>query len=269
MSERLVGSGERIHVFEIDIDFVKSIAVEAGDAAVKRTVGVAVELKSDESYVTAIDRDTEVFIRERLQQRYPDYSFQGEEFGRHGSVDQPLWAVDPIDGTTNMVFGIPFWCVSIGLIVDGRPVLGVLYMPVTGELYWGEFGKGSYRNGDLLRAKNRQSFQAEDTLGFTSGAIKALDVTDLPGRIRCLGSIAAEVVYTARGAFCSHCGCFEGANDLAAALCIAYEAGCVATYINGDQILMTDMVREGKTRGAFVVAPPETAALIRNIVKPR
>jgi len=219
--------GKRKTLVEIDIEYIKSIAVEAGDAAVKRAEGVAVELKADASYVTEIDRDTELFV-----------------------------------------FGLPFWCVSIGLIDDGEPVAGALYMPLTGELYWGERGKGSYRNGVRLQAKNRTSFQAEDTLGFTSGAIKALDVKALPGRIRCLGSIAAEVVYTARGALCSHAGCFEGANDLAAALCIAFEAGCVATYINGDPISMVDMVKEGKTRGPFVVAPPETAALVRRYVKP-
>ncbi len=254
---------------EVDIEYIKSIAVEAGDAAVKRAVGIAVELKADASYVTEIDRDTECFVRAKLEERYPGFAFQGEEFGRHGEDGVPLWAVDPIDGTTNMVFGIPFWCVSIGLIVDGLPVAGALYMPLTGELYWGELGKGSYRNGVRLTAKNRTSFQAEDTLGFTSGAINALDVNILPGRIRCLGSIAAEVVYTARGALCSHVGCFEGANDLAAALCIAFEAGCIAQYIGGDPVLMTDMVAEGKTRGPFVVAPPETAALVRSLVKPR
>lgn len=254
---------------EVDIEYIKSIAVEAGDAAVQRAVGIAVELKADASYVTEIDRDTERFVRAKLEERYPGFAFQGEEFGRHGADGVPLWAVDPIDGTTNMVFGIPFWCVSIGLIVDGLPVAGALYMPLTSELYWGELGKGSYRNGVRLTAKNRTSFQAEDTLGFTSGAIKALDVNILPGRIRTLGSIAAEVVYTARGALCSHVGCFEGANDLAAALCIAFEAGCIAQYLGGEPVLMTDMVAEGKTRGPFVVAPPETAALVRSLVKPR
>lgn len=258
-------------MLEIDIEYLKSVVVEAGDAALKRCDGIAFELKADSSYVTVIDRDTEQFIQRRLALRYPDFAYQGEEFGRHGSEGVPLWAVDPIDGTTNMVFGIPFWCVSAGLIDmdEGVPAAGALYMPATRELYWGERGKGSYRNGGRLTARERNSFHAEDTLGFTSGAIKALDVTALPGRIRCLGSIAAEVVYTARGALCCHAGCFEGANDLAAALCIAYEAGCIAQYMTGESVLMTDMVREGKTRGPFVVATPGTAALIRAAVKPR
>ena len=254
---------------EIDIEFVKAVAREAGDAALTRTEGITYELKADDSYVTAIDRDTEQFVRARLAERYPDYAFLGEEFGRHGAEDVPLWAVDPIDGTTNMVFGLPFWCVSIGLIAEGQAVAGALYMPRTGEMFWGERGKGSFRNGVRLAAPDRDSIHHEDTLGFTSSAIKTLNVSALPGRIRCLGSIAAEVVYAARGTLCSHVGCYEGANDLAAALCIALEAGCVAEYLDESPFEMDTIVREGRTRNAFIIAPPRMTALIRTLVKPR
>ncbi len=252
----------------IDIDFLKQIVVAAGDAALERRNGIAVEYKADSSYVTAIDRETEKSLQVQLDARYTGFAFQGEEYGRHGSLENPLWAVDPIDGTTNMVFGIPFWCVSVGLVWQGVPVAGVVYMPATRELFWGILGKGSFCNGVRLKSLNRETFHPEDTLGFTSGAIKSLDVSKLPGRIRCLGSIAAEVVYTAKGALCCHAGCLEGANDLAAALCIAHEAGCTATYMNGDPVMMEDMVREGRTRGPFIVAPPQTAEAIRSLVKP-
>lgn len=254
---------------EIDIEFVKSIAREAGDAALTRTEGIAYELKADDSYVTAIDRDTEQFVQARLAEKYPGFAFQGEEFGRHGAEGVPLWAVDPIDGTTNMVFGIPFWCVSIGLIADGEAVAGALYMPRTGEMFWGEKGKGSFCNGVRLAAKDRDSIHLEDTLGFTSTAIKTLNVGALAGRIRCLGSIAAELVYAARGTLCSHVGCHEGANDLAAALCIAHEAGCSSEYLNGEPFEMDTIVREGRTRSPFIIAPPRMTALLKTLVKAR
>jgi myo-inositol-1(or 4)-monophosphatase len=229
------------------------------------------ELKADNSLVTHIDRSTEQLVRSRLADRYPSFAFQGEEFGRHGAEGVPLWAVDPIDGTTNLVFGIPIWCVSIGLIDEGAPVAGVVYMPLTQELYWGERGKGSFRNGERLAPKDRDSLHPEDTVGFTSSANKTLDTSRIAGRIRSLGSIAAEVVYAARGALCSHVGCYEGANDLAAALCIAYEAGCVAEYLfdTPDALDMAQMVRDGKTMGPFVVAPPRCGALIRSLVSRR
>lgn len=253
----------------IDIEFVKAIALEAGERAVTMLDAIQPEFKADNTFVTHIDRETEQFIRGRLAERYPDFSFQGEEFGRFGEADRPLWAVDPIDGTTNMVFGIPIWCVSIGLVDEGEAVAGALYMPLTREMFWGVQGQGSYCNGVRLRAKDRSSLHPEDTVGFTSSANKTLDVSKITGRIRCLGSIAAEVAYTAHGKLCSHVGCREGANDLAAALCIAHEAGCISQYLTGEPLDMADMVRDGRTQGPFVVAPPNLAALLQSLLTDR
>ena len=252
----------------IDIEFIKSVAVEAGDRAVTMLNDIEVSYKKDDSLVTHIDKETEQFIRTSLASKYPDFAFQGEEFGRFGSEGVPLWAVDPIDGTTNMVFGIPIWGVSIGLIDGGKPVAGVFYMPLTKQLFWGEKGKGSYCNGIRLKTKDRTELHPEDTTGFTSGVIKYMDISNVPGRVRSLGSIATEVVYTASGALCSHVGRLEGANDLAAALCIAYEAGCVAYYLDNQEPLdIMQIVRDDKTRGPFVIAPPKLASLLRSIVK--
>jgi myo-inositol-1(or 4)-monophosphatase len=253
----------------IDIEFVKDIAREAGDRAVTMVDAIEPEFKADGSFVTHIDRQTEEFIRARLAERYPDYSFQGEEFGRFGAADRPLWCVDPIDGTTNMVFGLTHWCVSIGLIVGGEAAGGALYIPLTNEMYWGVRGQGSYCNGTRLKVKDRSSIHLEDTLGFTSSATKTLDVSKVAGRVRCLGSIAIEFVYTAHGRLCSHVGCYEGINDLAAALCIVKEAGCVVEYLDGAPFRIDDMVRDGKTRGHFVVAPPDLAALLKSTLGPR
>ena len=252
----------------VDIEYIKAVAREAGDKAVTMLTDIEVSYKSDDSLVTHIDKETEQFIRAKLEEKYPDFAFQGEEFGRFGADGVPLWAVDPIDGTTNMVFGIPLWGVSIGLIDGGEPVAGVFYLPVTNQMFWGEKGKGSFCNGVLLKTKDRTELHPEDTTGFTSGAIKNLDISHIVGRVRSLGSIATEVVYTANGALCSHVGRWEGANDLAAALCIAYEAGCVAYYLdNAEPLDLMEIIRTEKTRGAFVIAPPKLAALLKTLIK--
>lgn len=256
-------------MIEIDIEYVKTVAQEAGDRAVRLLTQMNPELKADNSYVTNIDRETEKFVRERLEERYPDFAFLGEEFGRHGSDDAPLWAVDPIDGTTNMVFGIPVWCVSIGLIWQGEPVAGVIDMPRTGELFWGMKGKGAFCNGRPLKARDRDKTHIEDTLGFTSGAIKNLEVSHLTGRLRCIGSIAADIAYTARGTLCSLVGWNEGAYDMAAALCMAKEAGCVAEHFTGEPLNLTRILKEGKTHAPFVVAPPRLADYLREQLEAR
>ena len=253
----------------IDINFVKSIAVEAGKRALAMRATMRPELKADNSYVTDIDRETERFVRSRLEERYPHFAFLGEEFGRHGGDDVPLWAVDPIDGTTNLVFGIPCWGVSIGLLEAGIPTAGAFYMPVTDELFWGTRGGGGYCNDLSLKVIDRDHLHPEDTLGFTSAAIKQLDTSALEGRVRCLGSIAADIAYVARGTLCSLVGCHEGAYDMAAALCVAFEAGCVAHYLNGDALDLNQVLVDGKTLGPFIVAPPQTASLITSTLKPK
>lgn len=247
----------------IDIEFVQQVAREAGQRAVALQASLRPELKADNSYVTEIDRSTERFVRERLEEKYPDFGFIGEEYGRHGDPDAPLWAVDPIDGTTNMVFGVPFWCVSIGLIVGGEPVAGALYAPRTDEMFYGVKGQGGYCNGVRLSATDREELHIEDTLGFTSSAVRYLPIDRVTGRIRCMGSIALDIAYTARGSYCSLVGWREGVYDMAAALCVAYEAGCVALHLNGDIFDIERMVREIKSHTSFVIAPPKLAKLLQ------
>lgn len=256
-------------MIDIDIEYVKEVAVEAGKRALLLRREMETEFKADSSYVTTVDRQTELYVRERLAERYPEFAFLGEEYGWHGSKDAPLWAVDPIDGTTNMVFDVPFWCVSIGLIHEGVSVAGALYMPCTNELFWAVRGQGAFCNGVPLTAADRQECHLEDTLGFTSKAIKMMDTSGLRGRLRCLGSIAADIAYAARGTLCCLVGWNEGAYDMAAALCVAHEAGCIATYLTGEPLDLGVLVEEGKTKAPFVVAPPTFAAHVREALVQR
>jgi myo-inositol-1(or 4)-monophosphatase len=254
---------------DLDLEYVQEVAREAGKRALDRLGSFTPELKADSSYVTDIDRDTERFIRARLEERYPHYAFLGEEYGRHGSADAPLWAVDPIDGTTNLVFGIPLWCVSIGLIVDGKPVGGAVYLPTLDEMFVGSTGQGAYCNGVRLHASDRDRLHPEDTLGFTSAALKNLDTTALRGRLRCLGSIAIDLCYVSRGTLACLVGWSEGAYDMAASLCIAAEAGCIARYLTGEPLDLAVVLRDSKTLAPFAVAPPNTVKLLQNSIQRR
>ncbi len=241
----------------VDIEYVQRLARMAGVMAITSQRNLHAELKADGSFVTEADRDIEQFVRARLAERYPDHEFLGEEFGGSPQTDKPLWAIDPIDGTTNMVTGLPLWGISLGLTVAGEPVAGVFYMPVTDEMFWGEKGRGSYCNGAPLKTPPPSELHRESTLGFTSTALKNLDTSELMGRIRCLGSIAADIAYTARGSLACIVGCQEGSWDIAATLCIAREAGCNMAYLTGDKVHFPDVMLEGRTRGAFVVAHPQ------------
>lgn len=250
---------------DIDMDGLISLAREAGNLALELTNDLEPEFKADASLVTRADREVELLIRNRLKSQYPSFSFLGEEFGRHGDDDAPLWAVDPIDGTTNLVFGIPFWGVSIGLIIKGEPAAGVFYMPRTEDMFHAVKGKGGFWNGKRLQVQDRSEFHPEDPIGFTSSALKNLPVGRLVGRLRCLGSIAGDIAHTATGALTGLIGFTEGAYDMAAALCVAYEAGCSSAYLTGEPFDLGEILRDGKTKKPFVIAPPSTLKLLSNI----
>jgi len=110
--------------------------------------------------VTQFDLDSEALLRQELS-RCSSFPVVGEERGgeRPGSPLTPVWYVDPIDGTTNFVHGHPFWCVSVGLAQDGRPVLGAVVAPSLGLEWTGIAGDSARRNGQVCRVSEVAEFQ--------------------------------------------------------------------------------------------------------------
>ena len=217
--------------------------------------------------VTAVDRDTEKFIESELKALYPDYAFIGEEYGFRGSHDSPIWACDPIDGTTNYVCGIPQWCVSVGLLHEGESVLGAVYLPVFDDLYWAVKGQGAYLNDSKITSEDRDDLHIEDTIIFTSNAAKFLPIDRLNCRLRSFGSIAIELCYTAQGVVTAAVGLKEGIVDIGAALCICKEAGCEFRYMEGPLVNIEDLLASQRTDRPFVYAPPRLSAHLRRTLK--
>src|SRR5205823_3867900 len=92
--------------------------------------------KANLSFVTDLDHDLERLIRDRLAARFPDDALTGEEYAAAGGGGPRRWSIDPIDGTGNLVHGLPLWAISIGLIDAGEPLLGVIAVPPLHELFW-------------------------------------------------------------------------------------------------------------------------------------
>ncbi|KAK5137510.1 hypothetical protein LTR08_008489 [Meristemomyces frigidus] len=129
-------------------DFLIGIAKEAGDmiTAAKPTGAASGTKKNSVDLVTETDQAVEKMVSTSLKAKYPDFEFMGEETYKPGDTltDAPTFIVDPIDGTTNFIHGHPYFCVSLGLAVKQKPVVGVIYNPLTRTLYTGIKGKGSY-----------------------------------------------------------------------------------------------------------------------------
>ena len=112
-----------------------------------------VEYKGTVDLVTATDKKCEDLIFDMLQRKFPTHAFVGEESvaaadGKLPEIgDEPTWFVDPLDGTTNFVHAFPFSCVSIGLTVKKKPVVGVVFNPISNECFSAVVGKGAKLNG--------------------------------------------------------------------------------------------------------------------------
>jgi len=248
------------------MDRLRRLVVEAGEAALKSRSTMRAEMKPDNTVVTNVDREIEEFLWSELSRLCPEYGFTGEEYGRRGNLDAPSWVCDPIDGTTNFVHGLPHWGVSVALVRDGVSELGVFYLPVLDELFWAVRGEGAFRNGSRMSAADGETFSPEDTLCFSSESMKSLQLSSLTGSLRGLGSIAAEMAYTAEGRFRAAFGRNPGAVDVAAAACICAEAGCELRWLNGQLVSMAELLEQPKRSGIFACAPPRTMSLLLSIL---
>jgi len=132
------------------IDLARKVAEEAGRVLMEsfgRLTGSEIERHGARDVVTAADRAAEELITRRLTQVRPSIPVLGEESDRGRGARAPkgmAWIVDPLDGTVNFVQGIPLFAVSIGLVEDEKPILGVIHLPVLGQTFWGAPGSGAF-----------------------------------------------------------------------------------------------------------------------------
>ena len=144
-----------------DLAELLQVALHASDAAdaislsgfTSRSFGVT--RKADNSEVTDIDRATEQAIVASLSSARPDYGIYGEEFGTSGPANaEATWVIDPIDGTTNFVRGVPVWATLIALVRNGVPKLGVVSAPAMRFRWWATTGGGAFFNGTRIYASS-------------------------------------------------------------------------------------------------------------------
>jgi len=131
------------------LDFAVELARGAGDITLRYfREGVKPDRKADGSFVTVADREAERFLRQSLEEAFPDDAILGEEEGDRAGTSGRRWIIDPIDGTYSFVHGVPFYGVLIGLEVEGEPALGVVNIPATGDMIYAARGAGCFWNGE-------------------------------------------------------------------------------------------------------------------------
>ena len=199
-----------------------ALALRAADVAdavslpgfVGRTFSV--ERKADRSEVTEIDRSTETAISSLLLTERPDYSLYGEEHGVIGAADARLqWVIDPIDGTSNFVRGVPVWATLIALVDDGVPVLGVVSAPALQRRWWAAERLGASMSTDN-RTTRQMRVSATDELRRASASITVTESWHDAGKTAQLNRLQRGVARLRNyGDFWQHMLVAEGVVDFA------------------------------------------------------
>eukprot|EP01104_Vermistella_antarctica_P018510 TRINITY_DN6888_c0_g1_i1.p1 TRINITY_DN6888_c0_g1~~TRINITY_DN6888_c0_g1_i1.p1 ORF type:complete len:319 (+),score=62.23 TRINITY_DN6888_c0_g1_i1:88-957(+) len=202
-----------------------------------------IEYKCSVDLVTETDKACEALVFKRLQEKYPDHLFVGEESVAAGTVketlgDGPTWLVDPVDGTTNFVHGFPFTCISIAFVNKKQVMAGVVYGPILDEMFTAVRGGGAFVNGEAIHTSDTSSLgQALIATGFpTDRCDENLDyiLANLRGflsggvrGIRRIGSAALDMCSVACGRMDAYFELHVHGWDVAAGSLIVEEAGGV------------------------------------------
>ncbi len=211
-----------------------------------------VSVKGPGDFVSQADLRAEASLREDLEKARPGYALLMEESGASGSEKWAWrWVVDPLDGTTNFLHGIPHWAISIALekrLPDGGAELaaGVVYSPVNNEMFWAEKGVGAYVNDKRLRVSARRElkdavFATGVPFAATAGANRLAFARTLGtlmpqvAGIRRFGSAALDLCWTAAGRYDGYWEIGIHPWDIAAGMLIVREAGGYATDAEGKE----------------------------------
>lgn len=238
-----------------NLNVMMKVARKAGRALLKDFTEVEqlqVSTKGPGDFVTRADRQAEETIRTDLMAARPTYGFMGEEGGETSGEDPTRrWVVDPLDGTTNFLHGLPHWAVSIALEHKGQIVAGVIYDPVKDEMFYAEKGGGAFLNESRLRVSGRH--RLNDAL-FATG-LPFSGRTDLPetlqdlarilpacAGVRRFGAAALDLAYVAAGRYDGFWERRLKAWDIAAGIIIVREAGGIMQALSGPE---GDILGEG------------------------
>ena len=259
-------------------DVAVGLAQSAGEELLRhRSGGLVAESKGRRrELVTAADRAAEHIVVGGIMERWPEHAVLAEEgvltvAGQSSTDSDFTWIVDPLDGTTNFVHGLPFFAVAIALAYRNEPILGVVHAPALGDTYVGARGLGATRNGETLRVTG--TGELADALlvtGFSynrneagrdDNTARLANVLPRCRDLRRLGSAELDLCLVASGSFDGYWEMYLAPYDVAAGAVVVQEAGGRVTdmaggsdWLFGGQIVASNGVLHEALRE--VVGPP-------------
>jgi myo-inositol-1(or 4)-monophosphatase len=261
-----------------DVEFALDLARRAGAVLMDHYERLEqIDYKSARDVVTEADHLSEALIIGAIRERDPDDAILAEESGEHHAVagETPtsgrgrVWIVDPLDGTVNYANGIPMFCVSIALVVDGRPAVGVILDPTRDELFSAVTDGPALLNGRPVRTSVKESlsdFVISMALSGRAAVTRTRNVRKAIRIPRSMGSAALALAYVANGRFDAFIQ--QGGLsiwDVAAAGLIAERGGATVSAIDGGPWF--DLAHGPRTIG-LLAAPPAHHPALLGLVRP-
>ncbi len=227
-----------------------NVMVRAAEKAAKTLVRdfgeveqLQVSKKGPADFVSSADIAAEKAIKAELTKARPDFGLLMEESGKGGPADaKNRWIVDPLDGTTNFLHGLPHWAISIAAEIDGAIVAGIVLDPIKNELFWAERGQGAFVNSKRLRVSGRRSLDiamVATGMPFKGRALAPTYLAELDlmmgevAAIRRFGSAALDLAYVAAGRYDAFWEYGLSPWDSAAGVIIVTEAGGFVSEVGG------------------------------------
>lgn len=195
---------------------------------------LTIELKSPYELVTDMDRASEELIVSTIKQHFPDHAILAEESGGAISTNRPTWLIDPLDGTNNYAHSFPFFAVSMALWAENRPLLGVVYDPMRGEMFSAQAGGGAYCNNQPIKVSRVEKLAAalvSTGFPYDYGARPDNNLAEFNRvQARCqgvrrAGAAALDIAYVATGRLDAHWEIGLKPWDTGAAVLVLLEAG--------------------------------------------
>ncbi|HXO71222.1 MAG TPA: inositol monophosphatase family protein [Bradyrhizobium sp.] len=228
-------------------------AARRAGRSLKRDLGevehLQVSLKGPANFVTKADKRSEEMLYDDLSKARPGYGFIGEEGGaREGADKSHTWMVDPLDGTTNFLHGIPHFAISIGLQREGTMIAGLIYNPANDDLYLAERGKGAFLNDQRLRVAGRRQLNecviacGLPHIGRGEHQLALKEMAALQDKVagfRRFGAAALDMAFVAAGRLDGYWERNLQPWDMAAGQIMVREAGGIVSGIEGHDNALT------------------------------
>lgn len=223
----------------------------------------------DEGLVTEAELHLGDFFRDRLFAKFPDHQIYTNEKRAEGyshGGKRYLWVYDAVDGMANFQAGIPIWGTSVALLENFWPVLGIFYMPATGDLFHAGAGGKAFRGEQEIRISPQQEINDESLL-LTYSRFHERYRSAFPGKIRALGCSAAHLCYVAMGRADAALLSNESYRDIAAASLILDAAGGKIFKMDGTEFFPGDYLDGGRIEDDLLAVAPDKCREVRDFLK--